>query len=47
MNIQCTDILSKYFGETESKIRHVFQVANQVSPTVLFFDEFDAIAHKR
>jgi peroxin-1 len=47
ITIRSTDILSKYFGDTEAKIRKVFQVAHQISPCVLFFDEFDSLAHKR
>jgi SpoVK/Ycf46/Vps4 family AAA+-type ATPase len=47
ISILSTDILSKYFGDTEAKIRKIFQVARQVSPCVLFFDEFDSLAHRR
>jgi SpoVK/Ycf46/Vps4 family AAA+-type ATPase len=47
ITIRSTDIVSKYFGDTEAKIRKVFQVAHQTSPCVLFFDEFDSLAHKR
>ena len=47
LSIRSTELLSKYFGETEENIRKVFVNARACAPTVLFFDEFDAIAHKR
>jgi peroxin-1 len=45
--IQSTQILSKYFGQTEAQIRKIFALARQVTPCMLFFDDFDALAHKR
>ncbi len=45
--IRSTEILSQYFGETEASVRGLFARARAASPCVLFFDEFDAIAHKR
>lgn len=47
ISVRSTEILSKYFGQTESAIRNLFQKARSVAPCVLFFDEFDAIAYKR
>ena len=45
VNVRCTELLSKYFGETEANIRAVFQSA--VAPCIIFFDEFDVFAHRR
>ncbi|MBI2955481.1 MAG: AAA family ATPase [Chloroflexi bacterium] len=41
------EIFSKWLGESEQGIRHVFSVARQVAPSVLFFDQLDAIAPVR
>ena len=40
-------LISKYVGESERAIRAVFKTAKQASPTILFFDEIDAIVPKR
>jgi ATP-dependent Zn protease len=47
VSVRSTDLLSKYFGDTENIIRGLFKKARSVAPCVLFFDDFDAIAHKR
>jgi SpoVK/Ycf46/Vps4 family AAA+-type ATPase len=47
LRVQSSDLLSKYFGQTEEKIRNLFQIARSTSPSLLFFDDFDALAHKR
>jgi len=36
-------LMSKYLGESERGIREVFKKAKQASPTILFFDEIDAL----
>ncbi len=41
------EIINKYVGESEKAIRKLFQKARQNSPSILFFDEFDAIAGTR
>ncbi len=41
------ELLSKWVGESEKAIRMVFKKARQTSPTIIFFDEIDAIAPKR
>lgn len=41
------EIINKYVGESEKTIRKLFQKARQNSPSILFFDEFDAIAATR
>lgn len=47
ITVKSTAILSKFFGETEATLRRLFQKARDAAPCVLFFDEFDAIAHNR
>ncbi|UVE49530.1 AAA family ATPase [Haloferax larsenii] len=41
------EVLSKYKGESEEKLREVFQAAREESPSIIFFDEIDSIASKR
>ena len=41
------EIVNKYYGETESKLREIFQKAKELSPSIIFIDEIDAIAPKR
>ncbi|MEM4655984.1 MAG: CDC48 family AAA ATPase, partial [Acidilobaceae archaeon] len=41
------EILSKWVGESERAIREIFRKARQYAPTVIFFDEIDAIAYIR
>lgn len=41
------EIFSMWLGESEETIRNVFQMARQVAPTVIFFDQVDAIAPRR
>jgi transitional endoplasmic reticulum ATPase len=41
------EIMSKYYGESEKKIRDIFEEAEKSAPTIIFIDEIDAIASKR
>lgn len=45
--IKFSDLGSKWFGETEGKIRSLFDEARSKESAVIFFDEIDAIAAKR
>ncbi|MBI3014704.1 MAG: AAA family ATPase [Candidatus Tectomicrobia bacterium] len=45
--VKGTEIFSKWLGESEEGIRHIFRVARQVSPAVIFFDQIDALAPVR
>jgi SpoVK/Ycf46/Vps4 family AAA+-type ATPase len=45
--VRSTEILSKYFGQTEETLRKLFEKARAAAPCVLFFDEFDTLAFKR
>ena len=41
------EIMSKYYGESEGKLREVFDEAQENAPTIIFIDEIDSIAPKR
>ncbi|ASJ02532.1 AAA family ATPase [Thermococcus profundus] len=45
--IRGPEVLSKWVGETEKRIREIFRKARQAAPTVIFIDEIDAIAPAR
>ena len=42
-----SDLLSKWYGESEQQIARLFQRARQVAPCVIFFDELDALVPAR
>jgi len=46
-NVAISDILDMYIGESERKLHALFEKARQKTPTVLFFDELEALAAKR
>jgi len=41
------EIMSKFYGESEKKIRDIFEEAEKSAPAIIFIDEIDAIAPKR
>ncbi|MFZ8858351.1 MAG: CDC48 family AAA ATPase [Candidatus Caldarchaeales archaeon] len=41
------EIMNKYYGETEAKLREIFRKAEEEAPSIIFIDEIDAIAPKR
>lgn len=41
------DVLNMYFGESEQRLHKIFDTARRLAPMVLFFDEIDALGHKR
>ena len=41
------EIMNKYYGETEARLRGIFKEAKDNSPGIIFIDEIDAIAPKR
>lgn len=45
--IKCSDIKSKWYGESEQNIKNVFKKARQAERAIIFFDEFEAIGSKR
>ena len=47
ISVKGPELLSKWVGESEKGVREVFRKAKQAAPTVIFFDEIDAIASTR
>jgi len=47
ISIKGPELLTMWFGESESNVREVFDKARSASPCVLFFDELDSIAKSR
>ena len=41
------EIMSKYYGESEARLREIFEEASKHAPSIIFIDEIDAIAPKR
>ncbi|WP_227134291.1 AAA family ATPase [Halorubellus salinus] len=41
------EIMSKYKGESEERVREVFEKARETAPSIIFFDEIDSVAGKR
>ncbi|ARD85644.1 CDC48 family AAA ATPase [Ferroplasma acidiphilum] len=41
------EIMSKYYGQSEQKLREIFQKADESEPSIIFIDEIDSIAPKR
>ncbi|QSG13652.1 ATPase of the AAA+ class, CDC48 family [Halapricum desulfuricans] len=47
ISVKGPELFDKYVGESEKGVREVFEKARSNAPTVIFFDEIDAIASKR
>ena len=47
LSINGPEIMSKFYGESEARLREIFQQAQQNAPSIIFIDELDAIAPKR
>jgi transitional endoplasmic reticulum ATPase len=47
ISIKGPELLNKYVGESEKGVREIFSKARENAPTVIFFDEIDAIATER
>uniref|UniRef100_A0A8C9XXY0 vesicle-fusing ATPase n=1 Tax=Sander lucioperca TaxID=283035 RepID=A0A8C9XXY0_SANLU len=41
------EIMSKFYGETEARLRQIFTEASQRQPAIIFIDELDALCPKR
>jgi len=46
-SINGPEIMSKFYGESEARLREMFQQAQKNAPSIVFIDELDAIAPKR
>jgi len=46
-SISGPEIMSKYYGESEERLREIFKQAEENAPSIIFIDEIDAIAPKR
>ena len=47
ISINGPEIMNKFYGESEARLREIFQQAQQNAPAIIFIDELDAIAPKR
>ncbi|NUQ86970.1 MAG: AAA family ATPase, partial [Glycomyces artemisiae] len=47
MSVKGSELLNKWVGESEKNVRELFRRARQASPTLMFFDELDALAPVR
>jgi transitional endoplasmic reticulum ATPase len=47
ISISGPEIMSKFYGESEARLRELFKEAKEKSPTIIFIDEIDSIAPKR
>lgn len=45
--IKCSDIKSKWYGESEENVKKIFAKARKADRAIIFFDEFEAIGAKR
>ncbi|MEM1515111.1 MAG: CDC48 family AAA ATPase [Candidatus Bathyarchaeia archaeon] len=46
-SISGPEVMSKYYGESEERLREIFRQAEENAPSIIFIDEIDAIAPKR
>ncbi len=47
ISINGPEIMSKYYGQSEQKLREIFTKAEETEPSIIFIDEIDSIAPKR
>jgi transitional endoplasmic reticulum ATPase len=47
ISIAGPEVISKYYGESEQRLREVFEEARENAPTIIFIDELDSIAPRR
>ncbi|MHB1908055.1 MAG: CDC48 family AAA ATPase [Nitrososphaerales archaeon] len=47
ISISGPEIMSKYYGESEERLRQIFEEAEKNAPSIIFIDEIDSIAPKR
>ncbi len=47
ISIAGPEVISKYYGESEQRLREVFEEARQNAPSIIFIDELDSITPRR
>ncbi len=47
ITISGPEIMSKFYGESEARLREIFKEAKEKAPSIIFIDEIDSIAPKR
>jgi len=47
ISVKGPELFSKWVGESEKKVRELFRRAKQVAPSIIFFDEIDAMVPRR
>jgi transitional endoplasmic reticulum ATPase len=47
ISISGPEIVSKFYGESEQRLRQIFEEASKTAPSIIFIDEIDSIAPKR
>lgn len=47
ISVKGPELLNKYIGASEEAVRNLFRKAEEMSPTLIFFDEFDSLAPHR
>jgi len=47
IHIAGPEVISKYYGESEQKLREIFEEASENAPSIIFIDELDSIAPRR
>jgi AAA+ superfamily predicted ATPase len=46
-HVRCSDLMSKWYGESEGKIEELFKLARERKPSIIFLDDIDTIARSR
>ena len=47
ISISGPEIMSKFYGESEARLREIFKESREKAPSIVFIDEIDSIAPKR
>jgi len=47
VTVKCSDIMSKWYGESETKVADLFRIAKEMKPSIIFFDDLEAMAKHR
>ncbi len=47
ISVNGPEIMNKYYGESEARLREIFEEARENAPSIIFIDEIDAIAPRR